>query len=166
MEPTQLLCAAQWAAQSVGPAPVGAQRRARRAVKAAGELARDPSGALPKQERTWHERQAVDRGLDEPAVRCAALRQPHGPPTRVDAQAQAVVRLVQETTELRLSWTCPRTPGGLVVAQSAMAKDEGACASRCGRLFQRPQGCGAGWGTRPVSVFLRRPTSRAMSDER
>ena len=61
MEPTQLLCPDQWAEQTFGQAPLGDQRRTRRAVKAAGGMARDPSGSLPKQQRTWKDLKGPER---------------------------------------------------------------------------------------------------------
>jgi hypothetical protein len=103
METTYLLHPDQWAERTFGPAVLGDQRRTRRAVKAAGGMARDPSASLPKQHHTWKDLKGVYRLLDEPAVTFEALMQPHWQQTRACLQAEAVVLLVQDTTEIDLS---------------------------------------------------------------
>ena len=103
METTYLLHPEQWAELTFGPALLGDQRRTRRAVKAACAMARDPAASLPKQQRTWKDLKAVYRLLDEPKVTFEALMQPHWQQTCACLQAEAVVLLVQDTTEIDLS---------------------------------------------------------------
>ena len=53
--------------------------------------------------QTWKESKALYRLLDEPDVTFAALMQPHVQQTREQANAQEVVLLVQDTTDIDLS---------------------------------------------------------------
>src|SRR5438105_4637972 len=78
-------------------------RRTRRAVKAASNLAENPLGSLPAQMHTWKETKALYRLLDEPDVTFAALMHPHFHQSRQQANASAVVLLVQDTTDIDLS---------------------------------------------------------------
>lgn len=103
METIHLLPSDQWAEQTFGPARLGDRRRTRRAVKAACWIVRDPAASLPKQHQTWKDLKAVYRLLDEPEVTFAALMQPHWQQTRARLQAEEVVLLVQDTTEIDLS---------------------------------------------------------------
>ncbi len=103
MEPTQLLHPEQWAEQTFGQAQLGDRRRTRRAVKAASAMARDPAASLPKQHQTWKDLKAVYRLLDEEDITFEALMQPHWQQTRACLQTEAVVLLVQDTTEIDLS---------------------------------------------------------------
>lgn len=66
-------------------------------------MARDVSASLPKQQQTWKEVKALSRLLDETDVTFAALMQPHWQQTREHLEAEAVVLLVQETTEIDLT---------------------------------------------------------------
>ncbi len=103
METTQLLHPDQWAEYTFGQAPLGDQRRTRRAVKIACAMARDPAASLPKQQRTWKDLKAVYRLLNEPEVTFEALMQPHWQQTRACLPEEEVVLLVQDTTEIDLS---------------------------------------------------------------
>lgn len=103
MEPDHLLHPHQWAEQTFGQARLGDRRRTRRAVKAACAMVRDPAASLPQQHQTWKDLKAVYRLLDEPEVTFEALMQPHWQQTRACLQAEAVVLLVQDTTEIDLS---------------------------------------------------------------
>jgi hypothetical protein len=99
----QLLHPDQWAEQTFGQAPLGDRRRTRRAVKAACAMARDPAASLPKQHHTWKDLKAMYRLLDEADVTFEALMQPHWQQTRAYLHPEAVVLLVQDTTEIDLS---------------------------------------------------------------
>lgn len=103
MEPRHLLPPDQWAELTFGPARLGDQRRTRRAVKAACGMVRDPAASLPKQQRAWKDLKAVYRLLDEPEVTFEALMHPHWCQTRACLYHEAVVLLVQDTTEIDLS---------------------------------------------------------------
>lgn len=103
MDTTYLLPPDQWAEQTFGQAPLGDRRRTRRAVKAACGMVRDPAASLPKQQQTWKDLKAVYRLLDEPKVTFEALMQPHWQQTHACLQREAVVLLVQDTTEIDLS---------------------------------------------------------------
>lgn len=103
MDTTHLLHHDQWAEQTFGQAQLGDRRRTRRAVIAACGLVRDPSASLPKQQRTWKALKAVYRLLDEPEVTFEALMQPHQCQTRAWLSQEAIVLLVQDTTEIDLS---------------------------------------------------------------
>jgi len=72
-------------------------RRTRRTVQAATRRAANPIGSLPAHMQTWRETKAWSRLLDEPEVNFAALMQPHLQQTREQANASAVVLLVQDT---------------------------------------------------------------------
>ena len=103
MEPDQLLHPDQWAEVTFGQALLQDRRRTRRAVKAACAMVRDPAASLPKQHQTWKDLKAVYRLLDETDVTFEALMQPHWQQTQACLQAEAVVLLVQDTTEIDLS---------------------------------------------------------------
>ncbi len=103
METTHLLCPDQWADQTFGQALLWDRRRTRRAVKAAYGVVRDPAASLPQSQQTWKNLKAMYRLLDEPEVTFEALMQPHWQQTHACLQAEAVVLLVQDTTESDLS---------------------------------------------------------------
>ena len=103
METDHLLHPTQWAEQTFGQARLGDRRRTRRAVKAAGAMVRDPAASLPQQHQTWKDLKAVSRLLDETDVTFEALMQPHWQQTGACLQAEAVVLLGQDTTEIDLS---------------------------------------------------------------
>lgn len=103
MTTQELLNATSWAEQTFGKVQLHDMRRTRRAVQAASKLAENPEGSLPAQMQTWKESKALYRLLDEPDVSFAALMQPHVQQTREQANAQEVVLLVQDTTDIDLS---------------------------------------------------------------
>src|SRR3989440_11997321 len=92
-----------WAEQTFGGVQLHDRRRTRRTVQAASSLAENPLGSLPAQMHTWKETKALYRLLDEPDVTFAALMHPHFQQTRQQANASAVVVLVQDTTDIDLS---------------------------------------------------------------
>ncbi len=98
-----LLDARSWAERTFGNVHLHDGRRSRRAVQAASKLAENPEGSLPAQMQSWKESKALYRLLDEPDVTFAALMQPHWQQTRDQANAQEVVLLVQDTTDIDLS---------------------------------------------------------------
>jgi hypothetical protein len=104
MDTATLLAPAQWAEQTFGAAPLRERRRARRAVKAAEAMVRDPAASLPQQQHTWKAVKALYGLLNEPDVTFEALMQPHWAQTHAALHDHAVVLLVQDTTELDVSW--------------------------------------------------------------
>jgi hypothetical protein len=98
-----LLNPEQWAEQTFGQVQLRDLRRTRRAVKVASAMARDVSASLPKQQHTWKDVKALYRLLDESDVTFEALMQPHYQQTCEEIGTQAVILLVQDTTEIDLS---------------------------------------------------------------
>src|SRR6266581_8702710 len=92
-----------WAEQTFGGVQLHDRRRTRRTVQAASSLAENPLGSLPTQMHSWKETKALYRLLDEPDVTFSALMHPHFQQTRQQANASAVVLLVQDTTDIDLS---------------------------------------------------------------
>src|SRR5437763_1659888 len=103
MNTQELLDPNSWAERTFGGIQLHDLRRTRRAVQAASRLAENPLGSLPAQMHAWKETKALYRLLDEPEVTFAALMQPHFQQTRQQANASAVVVLVQDTTDIDLS---------------------------------------------------------------
>ena len=103
MKTKDVLDPQQWAALTFGSSQLKDRRRTRRAVKAAVEMAQNASASLPHQMQTWKDVKALYRLLDEPDVTFEALMQPHWQQTRACAEAETLVLLVQDTTEIDLS---------------------------------------------------------------
>src|SRR6202165_702470 len=103
MNTQALLDPKSWAEQTLGGVQLHERRRTRRTVQAASSLAENPLGSLPAQMHTWKETKALYRLLDEPDVTFAALMHPHFEQPRQQANASAVVLLVQDTTDIDLS---------------------------------------------------------------
>src|ERR1700730_2860315 len=103
MKTQELLDPKSWAEQTFGGVQLHDRRRTRRTVQAASSLAENPLGSLPAQLHTWKETKALYRLLDEPDVTFEALMQPHFQQTRERLEAEEVVLLVQDTTEIDLS---------------------------------------------------------------
>jgi Transposase DNA-binding/Transposase DDE domain len=103
MKTQDLLDPKSWAERTFGRVQLHDMRRTRRTVQAATHLAENPMGSLPAQMHTWKEIKALYRLLDEPDVTFAALMQPHMQETREQANASAVVLMVQDTTDIDLS---------------------------------------------------------------
>jgi Transposase DNA-binding len=109
----------QWAEHTFGQVQVRDLRRTRRAVQAACGMAREPAASLPKQQQTWKAVKAVYRLLDEPDVTVEALMRPHFQQTRADVAENAVVLLVQDTTEIDL------TPHGTMSGLGQIGNEKG-----------------------------------------
>ena len=93
----------RWAKETFGPSKLKDIRRTSRAVQVASDMAKNPSGSLPDQMHTWKGTIALYRLLSEEDVTFEALMQPHWSQTRNRIEAQPVVLLVQDTTEVDLS---------------------------------------------------------------
>jgi hypothetical protein len=88
-------------------------------------MARDPSGSIPQQNKTWRQTKGAYRLFDAPAVTFGAMIDPHWQRTRLLAGEREVTLLIQDTTELdytahpgceglgRFGGNGPRWTGGL-----------------------------------------------------
>jgi len=88
----------QWAEEQFGTCDLGDQRRTRRAVKLAAQVASHPDGSTPKQTGTWSECKAAYRLFDEEEVTFEALTEPHFRQTRERSAGHCL--LLGDTTEL------------------------------------------------------------------
>ncbi len=100
MKNEELLNAQLWAERTYGTCSLHDIRRTRRAVHSAELMAQNVSASLPAQMHSRKEVKALYRLVDETDVTYASLMQPHWQQTREAMQAQSVVLLVQDTTEL------------------------------------------------------------------
>lgn len=100
----------RWAKETFGPSRLKDIRRTGRAVQVGSLMAKNPSGSLPDQMHTWKGTIALYRLLSEDDVTFEALMQPHWDQTREQIEAQPVVLLVQDTTEVDLTQH-PKTSG-------------------------------------------------------
>ena len=110
MNTQDILSPDRWASKTFGTCQLKDIRRTARAVKAATRMAANPSTSVPAQMQTWKETIALYRLLDEKDVTFESLMQPRGPQTRQQLEAQPLVLLVQDTTEVDLSHH-PKTTG-------------------------------------------------------
>lgn len=110
MNPQSILDPERWARETFGPSKRKDIRRTGRAIQVGSLMAKNPSGSLPAQMHTWKGTVALYRLLDEEDVTFEALMQPHGEHTREQSEAQPVVLLVQDTTDVDLT-PHPKTSG-------------------------------------------------------
>jgi hypothetical protein len=100
-----------WAKQQFGEVCLGDQRRTQRAVKMAGQMAREPFGSLPKQMKSWEAQKGAYRLLDNRDVSHHQLSEPHWRHTREAArQTGSVILMVQDFTDLNYT-SHPATQG-------------------------------------------------------
>lgn len=100
LEWTAVMSPETWAQATFGEVRLGDERRTRRAVSLAEAIAREPNVSLPKQLGEPKEVKATYRFLQSAQVSYEALLRPHVLQTRQQCEQQAVVLLVQDTTEL------------------------------------------------------------------
>lgn len=93
-----VLEAERWARQQFGACQLGDQRRTKRAVEFAAQIAVDPSGSTPRQTQSWSDCKAAYRLLDCPDVTFSALVTPHCETTR--ARTGGHWLLLGDTTEV------------------------------------------------------------------
>lgn len=110
MNPQSILDPERWARETFGPSNLKDIRRTGRAMQVGSLMAKNPSGSLPAQMHTWKGTMALYRLLDEEDVTFEALMQPHWEHTREQIEAQPVVLLVQDTTDVDLT-PHPKTSG-------------------------------------------------------
>jgi hypothetical protein len=104
MKTQEVLDPQRWAEITFGSARLKDIRRTRRAVSTAAQMARDASASLPHQMQTWKDVKALYRlrGSNQMS-RVLALMQPHWQQTHACLEAEPIVLLVQDTTEIDLS---------------------------------------------------------------
>jgi hypothetical protein len=79
---------------------LGDGRRTRRLIKLVEDLAAQPTGSLPLASGGWAETQAAYRLLDHAALDGREILEVHTQRTGERVQGQALVRCLQDTTEL------------------------------------------------------------------
>lgn len=90
----------KWSQQQFAAAKLGDQRRTRRAVQIAERMLAAPNASIPNQMQGWKETKATYRLLDEEDVTHETLMTPHWDETRRQAREEAVVLIIQDTTEM------------------------------------------------------------------
>lgn len=103
MKTEDMLDPQRWAERTFVAVQLKDMRRRKRAVRAAAQMARDASASLPQQMQSWKDVKALYRLLDEADGTFEALMHPHWQQTRATMEAETVVLLVQDTTEIDLS---------------------------------------------------------------
>jgi hypothetical protein len=89
---------AAWAESQFGTCVLGDQRRNRRVVKLAAQVAAQPDASTPKQTERWADCKAAYRLFDRPEVTFEALIAPHCAQTR--AVGAGTWLIINDTTEL------------------------------------------------------------------
>lgn len=100
---TALMTAKDWAAAEFGGADLHDQRRSRRLVAVAAQLAAKPHGTLPGSFGEWAELKAAYRLLEEPGITYDAMLAPHRRRVRQECQRPGEYLFVEDTTELDYS---------------------------------------------------------------
>ena len=148
MENTTLLPAAQWAQKEFGLAPLGDQRRSKRLVKIATQLAAHPEGTLPQAFPDWAELKAAYRFLGQRGVIYEHILRPHWERTQEACHQPGEYLLIEDTTLLDYSQH-PRTEnlGMIGDGQGRGFERHSTLAVRVegGTLEQRPEGTAVGW---------------------
>jgi hypothetical protein len=92
----------QWAEEQFGACELGDQRRTRRAVKFAAQVAAHPAGSTPLQTRTWSDCKAAYRLFGADDVTFESLAEPHWRATRQRNRGHFL--LLGDTTEFDFGW--------------------------------------------------------------
>lgn len=100
---TALMTARDWALAEFGGVDLHDQRRSRRLVEVAGQLATRPQGTLPGVFGQWAELKAAYRLLAEPGIRYDAVMAAHAQRVRQECRQPGEVLFVEDTTELDYS---------------------------------------------------------------
>lgn len=88
----------QWASENFGVCELGDQRRTKRLVKYAGQVAACSEGSTPNQTESWADCKAAYRLFDEEDVSFEAVCQPHW--ERTKNRSSGVYVLLGDTTEI------------------------------------------------------------------
>lgn len=100
---TAFMPAKDWAVVEFGGAELHDQRRTRRLVRVAAQLAANPHGKLPQSFSTWRELKATYRLLEESDVTHEAILDSHTSRVRKECQRHGDYFFVEDTTELDFS---------------------------------------------------------------
>jgi len=100
---TAFMSAKDWAIAEFGGAELHDQRRTRRLVRVAAQLAADPHGKLPQSFSTWAELKATYRLLEESDVTHEAILDSHTSRVRNECRRPGDYLFVEDTTELDFS---------------------------------------------------------------
>ncbi len=92
----------QWAEEQFGACDLGDQRRTRRAVKFAAQVAAHPDGSTPLQTGTWSDCKAAYRLFGADDVTFESLAEPHWQATRQRNAGHFL--LLGDTTEFDFGW--------------------------------------------------------------
>lgn len=152
MDPKGVWSAEAGAEQQFGSVGLGDQRRRRRAVRLAAQIARRPAASLPEQTGRWADTKAGYRLLAQEAVTFEALSAPHGQGTRETARLRETVRMVQDTSCLDFSGH--RSTPGL----GAIGDGDGYGLMLQSTLTVDPRGSGEVLGLAYQRLFVRKPT--------
>ena len=101
----------RWAEREFGDCDLGDQRRTRRLMKLAVQVAARPDGSTPDQLETWGDLKAADRLFDGDDVSFQAILGPHCRHTRADCRPGDLKLILNDTTEL--DFTAQRGTSGL-----------------------------------------------------
>ena len=97
---TTLLTPAQWAQHEFGFAPLGDQRRTKRLVQVATNLATTPGGTLPQAFATWPELKAAYRLMNQRGVSFQNVLATHLARTRQACRQPGEYLIIEDTTDL------------------------------------------------------------------
>jgi hypothetical protein len=100
---TTLQTPAQWAQNEFAFAPLGDQRRTKRLVKIASNLAASPGGTLPQAFRHWPELKAAYRFFGQRGVSFESVLAPHLERTRNVCRQSGEYLIIEDTTLLDYS---------------------------------------------------------------
>ena len=95
-----ILETSEWAAETFGGCELGDQRRTKRLVKLAEQVAARPDGSTLDQTESWADCKAAYRLFDEQDVTFSEIIEPHCAQTRACCRAGDVKLLINDTTEI------------------------------------------------------------------
>src|ERR1043166_10049418 len=87
-----------WAERQVGYCQLGDQRRTKRLIEVAQQVANHPSASFPQQAESWGDLKAVYRLFDCKGVTFEAIAEPHWQQTRNASPGRYLI--LEDTTEI------------------------------------------------------------------
>jgi hypothetical protein len=138
----------KWAEQQFGNCQLGDQRRTRRAVKFAAQVAADPSGSTPEQTEKWSDCKAAYHLLDREETTFAALAGPHW--GRTKGTFQGHILLIDDTTDVCFGQRSiagmgmindQHHPGFLLHSSLAVQADSGEVLGLAGQTIRHRRRC-------------------------
>src|SRR5258705_5082110 len=97
---TTLLTPAQWAESEFALAGLGDQRRTKRLVNIATNLAQSPGGTLPQAFPVWSELKAAYRFFEQPKITFEEIQRPHWQQTRAACHQPGQYLMIEDTSLL------------------------------------------------------------------